>query len=194
MFLAGTIHPQLLDRCDHKRVWHSVSVTLGIWTIHQILGKIYICMLEAYPIMLLLHIFSHTIFNGKLLLHTDNDSGGNAEQTVHQTHPTLVILREVVLTALKFNITFKSIYVPYVNNILSVLLFGLQVDVFRSRAKNMDTNPTPIPDHLMLENFKITSIIAELFTVNQLLYYLNADMANPPPFLSTSIPVRSKGS
>ncbi len=107
--------------------------------------------------MLLLHIFAHTISNSKLLLHTDNETLVtilNKQSTKHA--PPMVILREIVLTALRFNITFKSVHVLVVDNMLSDLHSHLLVDMLRSRAKNVDTNPKLIPDHLRPKNCKIT--------------------------------------
>ena len=116
-----------------------------------------IVLLEAYPIVLMLHIFSHHISNYKVIFHTDNETLVtilNKQSTKHLD--TMVIIRQIVLTALKYNIIFKSIHVPSIHNLLANPLSHLHVATFRSRAKNMDTEPTQVLHHLCLDHFPLT--------------------------------------
>ena len=123
--------------------------------------KFNILCLEAYPVMLMFEIFKSDLANKKIILHIDNEALVTAlnKQTVDHP-PTMVLIRHIVLLALKHNIIFKAEHVAGVCNTLADPLSRLQINTFRQRAKEqelvIEDTPTQIPDHLLPGTYKLT--------------------------------------
>ncbi len=117
-----------------------------------------IMMLEAYPVMLLFHMFPQELANKRVLLYIDNESLVsciNKQTTKHKG--TMCLLRSIVLQALKFNILFKAEHVPGISNTLADPLSRLQVDIFRQRVREdgwtMNQDPEIVPEGLLPDHF-----------------------------------------
>lgn len=123
----------------------------------QVWSEKNICLLEAYPIMLMLHMFGRSLANRKLILHSDNKALVfilNKQST--RDSEIMVILRSIVLKAMEYNIIFKAVHVEGVLNTLADPLSRLQVDKFKSRAPQADEDPVPVPTRLLPGNFSLT--------------------------------------
>ena len=119
-------------------------------------GRLNIVLLEAYPIMLLFHMFGSMLANKMIILHTDNEALVTILNKQSCKHPgTMVIVREIVLTALKYNVIFKAEHIPGRDNTLSDALSRLQVDAFKSKCKDHDPEPTQVPHNLLPGIFKL---------------------------------------
>ena len=66
----------------------------------------------------------------------------------------MVLVRNLVLTCMQYNIVFKAQFIRGVDNVLADRLSRLQVSEALLTHFNMVTNATRIPNHLMPENFK----------------------------------------
>lgn len=123
--------------------------------------KFNILFLEAYPVMLLFELFKTDLANKKIILHIDNEALVTTlnKQTVDHSH-TMVIIRHIVLVALEYNIIFKAVHVPGVQNTLADPLSRLQIDVFKQRARDqnvtVEDDPIQVPHHLSPKHYKLT--------------------------------------
>lgn len=124
-------------------------------------AKYNICMLEAYPIMVVFYLFAPLLANKRVTLHTDNEALVRVLNKQTSKHPgTMVMVRHIVLQAMLHNIIFRALHIPGLENVLSDPLSRLQPDLFKSRAielgKEMDADPTRVPDWLTPQLFPIT--------------------------------------
>ena len=63
------------------------------------------------------------------------------------------ILRPLVLLLLKHNITLKAVHIPGKNNTLCDLISRQQVRPEILQQYGMKSHPTPLPLHLLPQNF-----------------------------------------
>ena len=81
-------------------------------------------------------------------------SSAHIGETTKDRQP-LVLLRELVLQFLKDNILFRAIHVPGVLNVKANALSRLQVTRFKSLGQDMDHAQTPVPTHLLPQNWPL---------------------------------------
>lgn len=68
--------------------------------------------------------------------------------------PSLLgLLRALVLICLKNNILFRARHIKGTKNILADHLSSLQIERFKALAPGMNPVPTPLPTHLLPENW-----------------------------------------
>jgi hypothetical protein len=67
----------------------------------------------------------------------------------------MVLIRDLVLTSLKYNIIFKAKHIPGVDNTRADLISRLQVVQFKQISPGVDELPTPIPESLQPESWSI---------------------------------------
>ena len=114
-----------------------------------------ICVLELYPLYMLLHTYSHILKNQKITFHSDN--GAVVDVLKSQTSDCkemMAIIRPLVLTLLQFNITLSSLHVPGKLNIICDFLSRKQATPEFLREHGMFLEATPIQPQLLPENFK----------------------------------------
>ena len=66
----------------------------------------------------------------------------------------LKLLRALVLICLRNNILFRARHIKGARNILADSLSCLQVEKFKALAPGMKPVPTPLPAHLLPENWE----------------------------------------
>ncbi|RUM44978.1 MAG: hypothetical protein DSY80_03845 [Desulfocapsa sp.] len=118
----------------------------------------HITVLEMYPIYVLIEMFGYKLLHSNILFYTDNtavkdiiNKQTSREKTVMQ------IVRPLVLTLVKFNINLRSKHIPGILNILPDAISRFKVSKTMLKQHNMKENPTPIPTHLLPQNFGIGS-------------------------------------
>ena len=116
-----------------------------------------ICLLEAFPILLVLHLFADDFRNQKVLLHTDNIALVHILNSYTTRDPLILsILRDIVLLTLRFNILIKSVHVAGCKNDQADYLSRLQVAKFKSIHRSAEDHPVPIPVHLRPASYSFT--------------------------------------
>lgn len=116
--------------------------------------------LEAFPVMLVFHMFHDQLENKKLLIHTDNGALVSTLRTQSCGNPlTMVFVRDLVLAALKYNIIFDAVHIPGKLNTLADTLSRLKVEKFWEEANKlgiyMRAQPTQVPSRLLPGNYSL---------------------------------------
>ena len=134
----------------------------GTYKSHHFLGQFppswqsyNIAVLELYPILIALHLFEEDMANKHLLIHTDNHAVADVLQSkTSKHHQLLALLRHIVLHCLNYNIRISSKHISGITNIIpDALSRNTHTSVLLQAAK-IDVHPTPIPRHLLPENYK----------------------------------------
>ena len=128
----------------------------GPWPEHWKLFNIVI--LEFYPIVLSVLLWGPLMRNQRILFfYTDNAALVDIINKTTSRDPTIMVLvRQLVLACLKFNIFFRAQHVPAVHNTLADALSRLQVSKFKELAPaGVQALPTVIPSHLMPRSWSI---------------------------------------
>ena len=127
---------------------------LGEWS------KKNICLLELYPIVLILELFGRDLQNKRVIFWTDNEALSTIiNNQTSKDKEIMVLVRKLVLLGLKYNVMFRSKWLPTYDNIYADPLSRQQVDLFQQRAQRdgliLEESPAPIPRNLLPENFKL---------------------------------------
>ena len=77
------------------------------------------------------------------------------QQTSKHTQ-VMVLIRDLVLTVLKFNILFRARHLPGMLNTRADLISRFQIEQFRKISPGMDEVPTQVPENLQPRNWSIT--------------------------------------
>ena len=118
--------------------------------------KFSIQFLELYPIFLLSSIFFQRFSNQEIVFHCDNSAIVDIINNSTSKDPLIMVLvRRLMLLFFKFNILFRAVHIPGVDNKLTDALSrqGWSPDLVSRYSLN--PYPTPIPQHLQPFNFKI---------------------------------------
>ncbi|XP_022805339.1 uncharacterized protein LOC111342506 [Stylophora pistillata] len=109
-----------------------------------------IAFLEFYPIVLSLHLWTHTIKNQRVLFFTDSEALVHLiNKQTFRDKDLMLFVRKLVLVCLNYNICFKAKHVPGLQNKLADSLSRLQLQIFKQLAPAyMHKAPTVIPPHL----------------------------------------------
>ena len=108
-----------------------------------------ITFLEFFPIDLALHIWGSTMANKCVCFVTDNSALVDVINRQTSKHKLIMILvRDLVLTSLKYNILFRARHIAGIHNSCADLLSRLQVNQFKQIFPEADEMPTPIPENL----------------------------------------------
>lgn len=108
-----------------------------------------IAVLELYPIVLAVDVWSKYMANKCILFNTDNQALVHVinKQTAKDKH-IMFLLRKLVLICLKFNIYFKAQHLTSKENLLCDCLSRSKVNQFLQLAPWADSNPvniSPLP-------------------------------------------------
>ena len=82
----------------------------------------------------------------------------NKQTSKHKS--VMVLLRDLVLSCLSYNILFRAQHVPGLQNSQADYISRFQVGSFRELAPEADELPTPVPTNLLPENW---SLIWEIY-------------------------------
>ena len=143
----------------HYRIRLTKSVgklwCFGPWPEHWKLFNIII--LEFYPIVLSVLLWGPLMRNQRILFYTDNAALVDIINKTTSRDPTIMVLvRQLVLACLKFNIFSRAQHVPGVHNTLADALSRLQVSKFKELAPaGVQALPIVIPSHLMPRSWSI---------------------------------------
>ena len=101
-----------------------------------------ITFLEFFPIIVALHIWGSQMANKCVCFVTDNDALVEIINRQTSKHKLIMLLvRDLVLTSLKYNILFRARHIPGVHNSRADLLSRLQVNQFRQIFPEADVMP-----------------------------------------------------
>jgi hypothetical protein len=113
-----------------------------------------IAFLELYPIVVALEIFGSNMANQTITFHCDNLAVTQIiNKQTSKDKAIMVLVRHLVLSAMKYNIIFKSQHIPGKYNILPDKLSRLQVSKHLLQEFNLHKQPVPIPSHLLPANY-----------------------------------------
>ena len=113
-----------------------------------------IAVLEIFPIFLALQIFVKDMTNKHIRLYTDNKSVCDVLNSKTTRHTQLLsILRKIVLHTLNNNIVISSKHIPGKRNVLPDALSRNIHTTLLLQEHQMELQPTPIPQHLLPENY-----------------------------------------
>lgn len=114
-------------------------------------------ILEFYPIVLSLYLWSDQMRNRCFLFLTDNEALVYVINKQSCKDKNLMFfVRKLVLVCLQYNILFKAKHVKGVNNTLADSLSRLQLDTFKHLAPvHMKREPTDIPVHMQPQNWSL---------------------------------------
>ena len=111
-----------------------------------------------YPIYVLIEMFGHKLVNANILFYTDNIAVKDIINKQSSREKIVMnIIRPLVLTLVKYNINLKSKHIPGILNVLPDAISRFKVSKTILHQHNMRENPTPIPTHLLPQNFDIRS-------------------------------------
>ena len=115
-----------------------------------------ITFLELFPIVLAVHIWGSHMSDRCVLFFTDNSALVdiiNKQTSKHKS--VMVLLRDLVLSCLSYNILFRAQHVPGLQNSQADYIFRFQVESFRELAPGADEFPTTVPTNLLPENWSL---------------------------------------
>ena len=113
-------------------------------------------ILELYPIYVLLHLFAKDLANSSVEFYCDNLAVVQIMNKQTSRSPTIMrLLRPMICTMLKFNISFKSVHIPGIYNNLCDALSRSQVTESLLRTHGLECHPTPLPQWMRPQNLRI---------------------------------------
>jgi hypothetical protein len=116
-----------------------------------------IVTLEFYPIVLAIRVWGSTMANQAIVFHTDNLALVHIiNKQSSKDKPTMVLVRQLVLLCLQYNILFTAVHIPGKYNNLCDSLSRLQIARFHRLAPWADARPVrtpPVP--LLLDSTKL---------------------------------------
>ena len=115
-----------------------------------------IAVLELYPVYMMLSLFADSLCNSKIIFYSDNQAVVavlNAQTS--KCSQIMSIIRNLVLVLLLNNISLRARHLPGSQNVVCDTLSRQQVDHNFLRQYGMHYKPTPVPRHLLPENFKL---------------------------------------
>lgn len=162
---CNIIGPRYQTPSDHISFCTDASKTgyAGTFGTHWIQGQfpeswksLNIAFLELYPIYLLVKIFAHKIQNSALLFYCDNEAITTIiNKQTSKDKTIMILLRPLVLTLLKYNISFHAKHITSKSNYLCDKLSRFQVQPALLRHFGMRSSPTPVPEDLQPHSFTI---------------------------------------
>jgi hypothetical protein len=119
--------------------------------------KYSIAMLEFYPIVFSLCLWSHRMSNQCVHFFTDNESLVSViNKQTSKDSDLMTFVHTMVLICLQNNILFKAKHIAGSRNVLADSLSRFQVQKFLQLAPaNTHRFPMPIPSHLLPGNWQI---------------------------------------
>ena len=116
-----------------------------------------ITFLELFPITLAVHLWSRHMSNRCIMFVTDNAtlvSIINKQTSKHKL--VMILIRDLVLTSLRYNIIFRARHIPSLNNTRADCLSHLQIARFKELSPQADDLPTVVPENLLPRSWSLT--------------------------------------
>ena len=111
-----------------------------------------IAYLELFPIVLAMTVWGNKLANSRIIFHCDNQAVVSIINRQSSKCPHIMaLLRRLVLTCLKNNITAISRHQSGKTNVICDALSRFQWERFKAAAPHADTEPTPIAHLLPLK-------------------------------------------
>lgn len=106
----------------------------------------YISVREFLPIVIALEMWSSTLKNSTIVLHSDNLVVVQIINKNTSKDPKLMqLMRRLMLLSLTHNLHFYAKHIQMVSNVAADLLSRLQVSEFKTRFPHIDKEQTPVP-------------------------------------------------
>ena len=77
----------------------------------------------------------------------------NRQTSKHQL--VMILVRDLVLTSLKYNILFRALHIPGVHNSGADYISSFQVEQFKQISPEADVPPTPVPANLLPQSWSL---------------------------------------
>nr|XP_054749833.1 uncharacterized protein LOC129255509 [Lytechinus pictus] len=123
--------------------------TQGKWPVGVCTPVYSIAFLELFPIVVGLHLWGPHLANRRVMFWSDNQAVVGIINSQTSKCPRIMgLVREFVLSCLRYNVRFRAKYVPGTKNNIADSLSRFQNDRFRHLAPDAEQQPTPLPDHL----------------------------------------------
>ena len=152
------IHSRIIYRCRGIKVVRRISGKHWFYGPFPIAWhSLNISFLELFPITLAVHIWGATMANSCVLFFTDNAALVDIINKQTSKHKQVMILiRDLVLSCLKYNILFRASHVPGLQNSRADCISRLQVEKFKELSSEADEFPTAVPKNLQSESWSLT--------------------------------------
>ena len=118
----------------------------GRWPSEWLASSPSIALLEFFPVVVALICWAPLLANCRVLFRSDNVAVVGIINK--QTSPCMRIMqlvRAMVMQCLKFNIIFKAVHIPGINNNIADALSRFQMGRFRALAPRAQMDMTPLP-------------------------------------------------
>ncbi|XP_021342872.1 uncharacterized protein LOC110443160 isoform X1 [Mizuhopecten yessoensis] len=146
---------------EHLKMYTDASGSLGYagvfgsqwfskpWT--SSMATFQITIKELFPIVLALELWGEQLQNKKVVFMSDNMAVVEVINKQSCREPTLMkLVRRLVVTALRYNIYFKSAHVPGKQNVIADSLSRFKFQEARRRAPWLNNHPTVVPTNLQM--------------------------------------------
>ena len=126
------------------------------WTEYYVMDRIqyWLSRVFFFPIVAGLGIWSHKLKHRRVLFFADNES---IVYVINKKQRKILncsgCCANLVLICLKNNILFRARHIRGTKNILADHLSRLQIERFKALAPDMNPVPTPLPAHMLPENW-----------------------------------------
>ena len=115
-----------------------------------------IWILELYALVVAFVTWQSHLSNQKLTFHCDNLNIVQVLNSCSSPNPiVMVLVRFLVVSAMRANCKFRAVHVPGARNKLSDYLSRFQVGKFIEAFPAADRDPTPVPTPFLPSNFKL---------------------------------------
>ena len=122
----------------------------GVWSSQC--SKLNIAVLEIYPILIALRLFSPSLRNKCIILMSDNMAVVHVLNSFSSKDPHIMaVLRQIVLLCMSSNILIRSQHCPGHINVLADLLSRSQEEKALRLYPHLERHPTPVPDSWTLD-------------------------------------------
>lgn len=115
-----------------------------------------IALLELFPIVLAVHLWASVFADKKVVFYTDNIAVCAVVNKMSSKDPQIMcLIRALVVQCMKLNLLFKCEHVEGARNDRADALSRSQIDRFQRLSPLADAQPTPVPEHLHPNNWRI---------------------------------------
>ena len=116
-----------------------------------------IAFLELFPIVLSVHVWGSQMANRCIVFFTDNAALVDIINQQTSKHKLIMILiRDLVLTCLRYNILFHARHIPGLHNTRADYLSRFQIEQFKELFPRADHSPTIVPENLQPKSWLLT--------------------------------------
>ena len=151
------LHLNYIQMPRHLKVIVRYLVGIGLAVPFRMHGTVSTSLSSSFfPIVLAAHIWGSSMTNRCVLFFTDNAALVdiiNKQTSKHKL--VMVLLRDLVLSCLCYNILFRRRHVPGRQNSQADYISRFQVESFKVIAPQADELQTPVPANLLPESWSL---------------------------------------